>query len=351
MKKIKIFLWVLSTLIVLSFVAGYTYFDRVNHVKSGHILIFEGATTKQIAFLLKENGIISSDYAFLAYVLYEQKMASSSPIIAFKAGEYTIEEGDFSTLIAQLNQGGESLVKSISVTFPEGKSLEEMALLLEEKGVVTSKAFLSYADDAKNYAEIQKLHPWLPILVPGIRHPLEGYLAADTYEFNKDESVVSLVEKMLSPVDSWYATYSFDSRKLLPFDRLISLASVVEKESKHEVDRPKVAQVFFNRLNVDMKLQSDATVIYALGKHKVLLTIADTQFKSPYNTYVNAGIPVGPICAPSKASFDAVMHPEGEAFKAIYFYARPTGETLYATTFADHEKNRIQYESEWKNVN
>src|SRR5699024_6300952 len=110
---------------------------------------------------------------------------------------------------------------------------------------------------------------------------------------------------------------------------LLTLASIVERESKIDDDRPKIAQVFINRIDLDMKLQSDITASYALGEHKILMSYDDIAIESPYNTYSIKGLPVGPIDSPSIESIQAVITPDGKRSEERYIYARLYCETVY----------------------
>src|SRR5699024_5463905 len=126
---------------------------------------------------------------------------------------------------------------------------------------------------------------------------------------------------------------------------ILTLASVIERESKFEEDRPKVAQVYMNRLNENMKLQSDITAFYGLKnlEHKAVVTYDDIEIDTPYNTYVIEGLPVGPIASPSKEAIEAVLHPEGEKFTKIYYFSRPNGETFYSETLEEHNEIKEKY--------
>lgn len=191
------------------------------------------------------------------------------------------------------------------------------------------------------------------VLDPGIISPLEGYLFAATYNFyEEDPTVETVVEKMLDKTGEIVSPFLADnSTDDLTVHEMLTLASVVERESKFPEDRSKVAQVFLNRLANNMKLQSDITAAYANGEHKIVMSYEDIGVESPYNTYVVDKLPIGPISSPSLESIEAVVHPEGDEFTAIYFYARPSGETLYSSTLDEHNKIKQQYEKEWHELN
>lgn len=135
----------------------------------------------------------------------------------------------------------------------------------------------------------------------------------------------------------------------LTIHEILTLASVIERESKFSEDRPKVAQVYFNRINNNMKLQSDITAFYGLKnlKHKAVVTYEDVEVNTPYNTYVIDGLPIGPIDSPGEESIDGVLNPEGEDFTKLYYFSRPNGETFYSDTLEEHNKIKEKYRHEW----
>src|SRR5699024_7510445 len=179
--------------------------------------------------------------------------------------------------------------------------------------------------------------------------PLVGYLFAGTYEiFEEDPSVEYIIEIMIAHTNELVES-ELDEIEDGDYSvhEILTLASIIERESKFDEDRPKVAQVFMNRLDEDMKLQSDITAAYANGEHKVLMTYDDIEIDSPYNTYVQTGLPLGPISSPSLESILAVIDPEGKDFVELYFYARHSGETIYTKSLEDHEEVKEKYEEEW----
>jgi len=271
--------------------------------------------------------------------------------VSFKAGTFNLDVKDFDSLIEALNDYDNTTSSVASeglVTFPEGSTIRDMSLILEEQGIVNAQAFLELTNDKEYYEELRKKYNWLPEYKEGKINLLEGYLHPNSYAFEPNTLPHKIIETLLSETNKWY-----EENKVAilssnyTFDELVTLASVVEKESKFSEDRPKVAQVFFNRLRLGMKLESDITAAYANQEHKVFMTYDDIATDSPYNTYKTSGIPIGPINAPSIESLNATLKPSGEQFTAIYFYARPDGTTFYANTFEEHEQNRLKYEHEW----
>lgn len=346
-------------IILLSCIAtgGYAWFKGKSDVSPGSIDIYKGASVRQVADLLETNGVIEDSNLFYYYIRLKQTYYEMAPWsqqnfeVNFKPGNFALESSNFDTLIAELNEfDNSSRDEKIEryVTIPEGTNIEQMVKIFSSKSIVDADAFLKLVNDSNYYKELKQQYLWLPEFNEQKRFQLEGYLHADTYDFHKNTLPHQIVEKMLEETDKWYTDNKIQILNSgYSFDQLLTLASVVEKESKFQEDRPKVAQVFYNRLAKSMKLESDITASYANGEHKVFMTYDDIAISSPYNTYKISGLPVGPINSPSKESFAATLNPSGAQFKAIYFYARPNGETFYAETFQEHEANRVKYEKEW----
>ena len=352
----KRFLISLLVFFGLAFI-GYTWFQSQLHVKKGEVEIFQGASAKQIASLLEEYDIIANGDIFYYYIRLNQlyyKEVKKEPEkfpIDFKHGTYAISKGDFQSLITELNEQEPKKLPTYIITIPEGSTVEQIAEIVADTNYVSQKTFLAYINNPDTYRKFQKKYEWLPPLKEGVTFPFEGYLQANTYYFPQAPDLPLILTKMLDETNGWFERNKelIDSSGFT-FSEILTLASVVEKESKFTEDRPKVAQVFLNRLKKDMKLESDITAIYAHGEHKTMLTLKDIEIDSPYNTYVTKGLPLGPINSPSSESFVAVLKPAGKTFKSLYFYAKPDGKTFYAETFEEHEANRIKFEPLWKEI-
>lgn len=352
--RMKKFLIILAVFVI--FIAGFLFwFFKQNVVHEGKVEITEGSSTKQIASVLEKSGIIPNEYAFYTYVkgkefYYETIKGDKEGFNSvFKFGSYHIKNGDYDSLIAQLNKGSETTSAVVSVTIPEGSTIFQIADILEKQNLVKKDDFLRYTNDPTTYLALQKTYKWLPVYKKERKNALEGFLHANTYSFNKVSKMDEIVITMLDETNKWYAEFTKSPiSKRLNFADTMTLASVVERESKFEEDRPKVAQVFLNRLKAGMKLESDITAAYANGEHKVFMYNKDVATKSPYNTYFVKGLPIGPIASPSKSAFLGTIKPAGDAFNMIFFYAQPSGKTHYAKTLAEHEKIRLQFEKEWK---
>lgn len=340
-------------LVAVLFLGGKYLFNKYSTVTSGEIEVYEGASVKQVAVLLENYGNIKNSNVFYYYIklklLYHEKIEKKPFELIIKHGKYKIADGDFESVIAQLNAEPEPKKPAHVITIPESSTVESIADILAKKKIVSKKDFIAYTQNEKTYANYQQEYEWLPALNEQKLFLLEGYLQANTYNLPDNPTVEMIVDMMLKETNEWYTkNKNAIGNSGMTFDEIITLASVVEAESMYSEDRPKVAQVFLNRIQDKMKLESDMTAAYANQEHKVFMYYKDIETESPYNTYHVNGLPIGPINSPSKESFKSVLKPAGKAFKAVYFYARPSGETFYAESWAEHELNRLAWEHEWK---
>jgi UPF0755 protein len=251
-----------------------------------------------------------------------------------KAGEYRFAEPATPfDIVGRLRRGD---VFTRSVTFPEGHTIREMAEIFQHSGLGTAADFEAAASDAG--------------LVSGLdpdASSLEGYLFPDTYALPRRAGAAGTVHAMLTRFQQAFDAQERARTAELGFNvhDVITLASIVEKETGSPAERPMVAAVYLNRLKRGMLLQCDPTVIYALmlaGRWNGNLTRADLAMGSPYNTYRYAGLPPGPIASPGRASIDAVLHPADVPY--LYFVSRNDGTHVFATTLAEHDRNVRQWQ-------
>lgn len=273
------------------------------------IMVERGQGLKTIARDLEERGIISSRWVFKLGVLATGLRGE------LKAGEYE--------LAPQMS------MQAIASQMAAGRVVQHAVQVIEGQTVLQVKALLE--------AE--------PLLVGEVGAlPLEGALEPDTYYFTRGDSRRSLLERMKTErtqvLDALWAKRPAGF-VLKDKNELLVLASIVEKETGIAHERAKVAGVFFNRLRLGMKLQSDPTALYVVsnrtGQLGRALTRNDLQVASPYNTYYTAGLPPAPIAIPSRASLEAVLAPEKHDF--IYFVADGTGGHVFAKTLDEHNRN------------
>jgi UPF0755 protein len=250
-----------------------------------------------------------------------------------RTGEYSLEgEMSLDQIVDQLVRGD---VVRHTVTFPEGKDIEEMAQIAATQGI-DAAAFRAAAKDA---ALIRDLDPEA--------RDLEGYLFPNTYDLTRrPDAAQVLVKQMVQQFRAamrdemgGLAASGFDLREV------VTLASVVEEETARPEERPRIAAVFRNRLKKGMPLQTDPTVIYALrraGKYDGNIRRVDLEIDSPYNTYRYPGLPPGPIASPGRASLQAALHPA--PVDDLYFVSRNDGSHYFSRTLADHARAVDHYQ-------
>lgn len=219
--------------------------------------------------------------------------------------------------------------ETTKVVIPEGYEIKQIAEKLCELGLVDWNEFYAALNpDDYDYRFLQNL--------PERENKLEGYLFPATYEIPDGMSAHDIVDLMLAAFNNQFADeyYEKANQMGMTIDSVITMASIVERETDAESERAKVAGVFYNRINSGMKLQSCATVQYILGERKPVLTIADTQIDSPYNTYLYEGFPLGPICNPGIECIKAALYPEST--DAYYFVLGKNGQHVFSRTYEEH---------------
>lgn len=242
--------------------------------------------------------------------------------------------GSVKSMFDSIADGNVSEGSDIKVTIPEGYTVNQIADALLKKEVISSKEeFLNEINngDFSSYKFVNA--------IPKDRKvKLEGYLYPDTYEFKKDISNKEIISKMLDGFkeNAYYMVKQGAEELAISEDDIVKMASVVEKEARSDEERPIIAGVFYNRINNDMKLQSCATVLYALGKHKDKLYNKDLEVDSPYNTYKNAGLPIGPIASPGIKSIRAAANPAKHDY--IYFVLQNNGKHFFTKDYNEFLK-------------
>ncbi|MGQ9557714.1 MAG: endolytic transglycosylase MltG [Desulfurispora sp.] len=328
--KIKIFLALL--LVVLLAGTGWRLLlgPVDNPGRPVRVRVPEHSTGRQVAVLLREAGLIRSVDAFVLYArVYnlEQRL---------QAGYYVLSTGQSLPEIAgQLVRGSNT---QVAITIPEGYTLAQIAALLQRQLGVAPAAFWQQV----SRGEVSR--PYLRDLPAGMRR-LEGYLFPDTYLFSADMPPREMIAAMLQRFDQVNRELGLEqkaARRGLTLHQLVTVASLVEKEARLDSERPLIAGVIYNRLHRGMPLQVDATVLYALGRHKEKVYYKDLQVDSPYNTYRYKGLPPGPIAMPGRASLLAAAQPASTNY--LYYVARPDGSHAFAADLATHERNRRLYQ-------
>ncbi len=288
------------------------------------VVIRDGDSVAAIAERLQRAGVVRSALLFRARARFTGQDRH------LQAGEFRFTEPHtLDRVLAKLAAGGEQP----EVTVPEGLTVREVAALLARHGYGSAEGFLCLADDPEFL---------LAAGVPGAH--LEGYLFPDTYRFS---SLASAEEILGAMVRRFHERFDVERHRRaaargMSVDQVITLASIVEKETGLAAERPLIAGVFSNRLRLGMPLQSDPTLIYAAPDFRGDLTRADLTRPSPYNTYLIAGLPPGPIANPGLASIDAALAPSETPH--LYFVSRNDGSHEFSRSLEEHNRAVARYQ-------
>jgi len=283
------------------------------------VVISPGGGARQIAGALAEGGVIRSRWAFLALA------ALRGDLRLLKPGEYEF------TMPATLPEVEAKVAEGRTVvhlvTFPEGFAVREVAARLGAEGLADPDRLEALARDASVARR-------LGLDVPS----LEGYLFPDTYRFNRGMTEEEILRLMVGRFREVFGPAEEERAQALGLDRhaIVTLASIIEKEARVEEERPLISAVFHNRLRRNMPLQADPSILYSFPEKRGRLTRADLRQPDPYNTYMNPGLPPGPIANPGRASMRAALEPAPAGY--LYFVARKDGTHAFSRTLAEHER-------------
>lgn len=301
-----------------------------------HIVIPEGAATKDIAEILKENGLIGSKLMF--------RMMSRSEGFdgTYIKGEYDIVKGLSPTEIMKIIQSGPIADESRKVTIPEGYTAKKIAALLDEKGIISSEEFINEMNNGEfDYNFLND--------IPKRDYYLEGYLFPATYEFPKGSTAHDIICKMLDRFQIAYDNILKNADSKYSSDELMTIASMIESEIQVDGERKTAAGVIYNRLEQGMKLQIDSTVQYANNTRNEVVTTNDLQIDSPYNTYKYEGLPLGPICNPGEAAIEAAVNPEDNDYLYYVVKQRGSGEHVFTSSYDEFLKAKEEYQKSFNN--
>ena len=338
---LKRVLWVgLAFLGVIAIGASIAWREVTNQLAKPHqsysgpgvfVAIVPGDSTRVIASRLMREGVVV-DARIFRFAVWKNGLDR-----VLQAGEYY-----FDTPLSPLEVVGQiarGRVYLRTITFPEGLTVDEMANLFESESFGSAESFLRAAHRVELVSEMD----------PGAEN-LEGYLFPETYSLPRDATADDLVEEMVAQFE---ATFTDELRAAavqagFSVREVVTLASIIQKETGSAGEHAIVAAVIRNRLNIGMPLQCDPTVIYALrraGQYDGNLTRTNLQFDSPYNTYRYGGIPPGPIAAPGGAVLEATLHPADVPF--LYFVSRNDGTHAFSTTLREHNRNVREFQVEY----
>lgn len=347
---IGVILVVIACLIALYF---YGLSPASKNTEVVEFSIASGESKKDIVDALDEAGLIKSKISAYVYVGLHRSLNLQagiyelSPSMSLKEIMEMLDSGDVSE-----NE------QTYTLTFVEGRRLVDYASMIAEATNTTIEDVLAVMSDEAYLNELIGKYSFLStdILNSEIYYPLEGYLFADTYEFYKDSSIKDIIETMLNGMANVLNDYQEEiANSGYSIHEILTLASIVEQEGINSADRAGVAGVFYNRLNANMSLGSDATTYYGVRKDfSDDLYISEINDNNPYNTRLAsmAGrLPIGPICSPSRESILAVLNPEEHDY--YYFVADKNGDTYFMKTYAEHEAkvSELQASGLWYEYN
>jgi UPF0755 protein len=290
------------------------------------IKIEPGMTLKQVSVLLKKENLIKNSAVFRVIAVLQKKQNQ------IMVGEYEISSSMIPLDILQRVTSGKTVLHPI--TIPEGYRITEIADLLARNGLVDKEEFIRLTQDE----EVIKF--WN---IPG--DSLEGYLFPETYHFSKYTDTRKIIDTMVKTFQDKISPLNLEkvskNIKLTPHE-VITLASIIEKETGKQEERPLISSVFHNRLKKKMRLQTDPTVIYAIKNFDGNIRKKDLSLDSPYNTYKYRGLPPGPIASPGLKAILAVLEPDNSDY--LYFVSRQDGSHQFSATLDAHENAVRKYQ-------
>lgn len=338
----------LVVLIILAIV-GYTGYNYVTSAlepvdpdsnKQVEVEIPMGSGISLISSVLEKNGIIKDARIFKYYTKFKNESE-------FQAGNYSLTKSmTLDEIIKSLKTGRVYREPVFTMTVPEGLTLEQIAEVIEKKTDYSADEFMKKVTDAAFIEQMMVSYPDLlteAILQENVRYALEGYLYPATYPiYEENPTLDEIIKMMLTAMNSNVSEFkTILEEKEMTVHELITFASLLEEEATAQTDRETIASVFYNRMNIEMPLQTDPTVLYALGSHKDRVLYEDLEVKNPYNTYQNLGLPPGPIAGAGKESIEASLNPSDTEY--LYFLADKEGTNHFAKSYDEHLANIEKY--------
>ncbi|MGL6173586.1 MAG: endolytic transglycosylase MltG [Cellulosilyticaceae bacterium] len=302
------------------------------NIRQVQVEVTDSFTIEELTNLLYENNFIVNK---LSFSLLGQLNNSNQKFIP---GNYSISSNMTNSEILDLLTTSIHEENTVKFTIPEGFTVSQIANRLDDLDIVMKEDFFKAVNE-RDYA-----YAFLSNIPSDSKHKLEGYLFPDTYIVNKDVTSEEIIIKMLNrfeQVMSQYSQYIYNSPYSL--HELVTIASIIEHEAKLSEERPVISGVIYNRLESNMMLQMCSTVQYDLQKRKSNLSYEDLEIDSPYNTYKQEGLPLGPICAPGEESLKAAMLPEAHDYYYFVLKDPKVGSHAFSRNASEHEQNKLTY--------
>ena len=340
MKKItKILLIICAALIVLGLAAGlfaWNYYKEgiapvSDQSKEVIVTIENGQTATSVLYTLDEAGLVND-------VLCGKVYLKLNEVGNLQANSYILDENMSLEEIFKVmaNPTGDRVVQ-FSVTILDGYSLKDISESIAKTLKIEATEVMELLNDEAFLNSLIEKYWFITdeILADGIKYPLEGYLYPETYLYNSNVTLKDVIYGSLDMMDKYLteAKDTFEARGWTAHE-FLTFASIVERESLFDEDRPKIAGVFMNRLEANMLLHSDITVNYAWDRTGVDVLYSHLEIDSPYNTYKYAGLPIGPISTVSGTTIDACVNYEENEF--YYFFAKEDGTVIYSRNLSEH---------------
>lgn len=333
LRKIGLIAFFLGVFAVLIFFGWYYSYINSSTDTSGEqdvvVVIPQGSSVRYIGKILAESDLIKEDIRFLLLAKF------SGYGKRLQAGEFAIPAGLKPEEILHLLAS--SMVVQHAITIPEGLRATEIARIFAEDGWC----------DLENFIRLTEDRVFLDQLGLAAENSVEGYLFPDTYHFTRDfNGAGKIIKLMVNRSNEVWKTLANEVEFTPERREVVTLASIVEKETGAPEERPLIAGVFQNRLKLGMRLQSDPTVVYTLPENSGPITRKQLRAKTPYNTYVIKGLPIGPICNPGKSALEAVMQPA--TTESLYFVSKNDGTHIFSKTLREHNRAVRKYQRKKK---
>ncbi|HPT08254.1 MAG TPA: endolytic transglycosylase MltG [bacterium] len=344
MKNTILCLVLIVFLFILFYLKGINSSGKGKNEQS--FIIKTGQSVDTIASNLKDNDLIKSKFIFKLYV----KLSKSQS--AFQAGSYQLNSTmNIKEIVYEMTQKV-FLKPEEKLTFIEGWNLTDYTKLIKEHSLNNASDFsklvgepmIDYRGMEEDYYPYDYSSDYLFLQDKPKYYGLEGYLFPDTYRFFTDASADKIIRKMLDNFDNKLSSKMRDDIEAQgkTIYEIITMASIIEKEVQSENDMKIVSGIFWDRIKNGQALESCATLAYILGIDKAQYSYEDTRINSPYNTYINRGLPPGPIANPGLKAIEASIYPEYTDYN--YFLSDPaTGKTIFSITYQEHLSNKNKY--------
>ncbi len=302
-----------------------------------------GSGVSTISQLLEDKGLVKNAKVFKYYVKFKNESN-------FMAGEYHMNPSmSIQEIIDSLKTGKIMQEPVFTMTIPEGRQLKEISAIIAKKTNQKEEEVWKQLNDEAFIKGLMAKYPDLlttEIWAKNIKYPLEGYLFPATYSYYEEKPTLeAIISVMLDKTESVVKAYETEiERDKLTVHQFLTMSSLIEEEATKNVDRKKIASVFYNRIEQGMPLQTDPTVLYALGEHKDRVYYKDLEVDSPYNTYQNVGLPPGPIANAGTVSMEATLHPDNTDY--LYFLASKDGKVYFSKSLNEHNELKAKYITE-----